>query len=73
MITSHLKAMVKLLAGTHLGFTYKDVYARSFRAAGAMALLCSCVETYIISLIGRLRSDEMLRYLHVKSKPIMRN
>ena len=25
MITSHLKATVKLLTGTHMGFTYKDV------------------------------------------------
>ena len=51
MITAHLKAMVKLLAGTHLGFTYKDVSARSLRAAGAMALLCSGVYNGIISLV----------------------
>ena len=72
MITSHLKATVKLLAGTHLVFNHKDVSARSLRAAGGMALLCSGVDTNIISLIGRWRSDEMLRYLHVKADPIMR-
>ena len=72
MITAHLKALVKLLAGTHLWFTYKDVSARSLWAAGAMALLCSGVYNNIISLIGRCRSDEMLRYLHVQAEPIMR-
>ena len=73
MITAHLKATVKLLKGTHLGFTYKDVYARSLWAAGTMALLCSGVNTGIISLIGRWRSDKMLRYLHVQAEPIIRN
>ena len=72
MITDHLKATVKLLTGTHLGFTYKDVSTRSLRAAGAMALLYSGVDNDIISLIGRWRSDNMLRYLHVQSEPIMR-
>ena len=64
MITDHLKATVKLLAGSHLGFTHKDVSARSLRAAGPMALFFSGVDTDIISLIGRWRSDEMLQYLH---------
>ena len=61
MITAHLKATVKLLAGTHLGFTHKYVSAQSLRAVGAMAPLCSSVDTDIISLIGRWRSDKMLR------------
>ena len=52
MITAHLKATVKLLAGDHLGFMYKDISARSLCAAGAMTLLCSGVENDIISLIG---------------------
>ena len=73
MITDHLKAMVKLLVGSHLGFTYKDVSTRSLWEAGAMALLCSGVENDIIILIGRGRSGEMLRYLHMQAKPIMRN
>ena len=38
-----------------------------------MALLCSGVDHDIISLIGRWRSDEMMRYLHVQAEPIMRN
>ena len=73
MITSHVKATVKLLAGTHLGFTYKDVSTRSLWAAGTMELLFSGVETDIISLIERWRSDEMLQYLRVQAVPIMRN
>ena len=73
MITAHLEATVKLLAGTHMGFTYKDVSARSLWAAGAISLLYSGVDNDIISLIGRWRSDEMLRYLHVQAEPVMRN
>ena len=38
-----------------------------------MALLCSGVDKDIINLIGRWRSDEMMRYLHVQAEPIMRN
>ena len=57
MITAHIKATVKLLAGTYLGFTHIYVYARSLQAADAMALLYSSVDTDIICLIGRWRSD----------------
>jgi hypothetical protein len=37
-----------------------------------MALLCSDIDTNIIWLIGRWRSDEMLWYLHVQAEPLMR-
>jgi hypothetical protein len=47
--------------------------ARSLRAGGAMALLCSKVDTDIIKLVGRWRSDEMLRYLHAQAYPLMRS
>ena len=73
MITSHLKATVKLFAGTHLGFTHQEVSARSLWAAGAMALLCSGVNNEIIGLIGSWRSNKMMRYLHVEAEAIMRN
>ena len=72
-ITEHLKTTVKLFAGTPLGSTHHDVSARSLRASGAMALLYSGVDKDIISLIGRWRSDEMMRYLHMQAEPIMRN
>ena len=73
MITDHLKATVKFLAETHLGFTYIDVSAWSLQEAGAISLLCSGMENDIISLIARWRSDEIIRYLHVQADPIMRN
>ena len=60
-ITAHLKTTVKLFVGTPLGFTHNDVSARSLRAAGAMALLCSGVDKDIISLIGLWRSNKMRR------------
>ena len=72
-ITAQLKATVKLFTGTHLGFMHHDVSARSIRAAGAMAPLCSGVDHDTISSIGRWRSDEMVGYLHVQAEPIMRN
>ena len=37
-----------------------------------MALLCHSVDTNIIQLMGRWRSDEMLTYLHLQAQPIMR-
>ena len=66
MITAHLKATVKLLAGTHQKFTYKDVSVRYLQAAGSMALICSGMDNNIISLIGRWKSDKMLLYIHVQ-------
>jgi hypothetical protein len=38
-----------------------------------MALLCAHVDTDVIRLLGRWRSDEMLRYLHVQAEPVMRD
>jgi hypothetical protein len=38
-----------------------------------MALLLAQVDTDIIRLIGRWRSDEMLRYLHLQAQPVMLN
>ena len=38
-----------------------------------MALFCSGVDHDIISLIGRWRSNKMMRYLHVQAEPIMMN
>merc|ERR1712115_500416 len=69
-ITQTLKTAVAVI-GPELGFLPKDISARSLRAAGAMALLLARVDTDIISLIGRWRSDEMLRYLHVQAAPLM--
>ena len=52
---------------------YKSVSARYLRAAGANALLCGGVDTDVIRLLGRWRSDEMLKYLHTSAEPLMRD
>jgi hypothetical protein len=71
-ITAALRASAALL-GPSLGFLPSDINARSLRAAGAMALLCARVDSDIIRLLGRWRSDQMLRYLHVQAEPVMRH
>jgi hypothetical protein len=38
-----------------------------------MALLCAHVDRDVIRLLGRWRSDQMLRYLHVQAEPVMRH
>ena len=72
-ITSVLRAAVTALGPATLGFQARHISARALRAAGAMALLCANVDTDVIRLLGRWRSNEMLRYLHLQAEPIMRN
>ena len=38
-----------------------------------MALLVADVDPDIIQILGRWRSDEMFRYLHLTAEPVMRN
>ncbi len=71
-ISVTLRSSVSAL-GASLGFSSTEVSARSLRAAGAMALLCAHVDSDTIRLLGRWRSDEMLRYLTVQAQPIMRD
>ena len=59
--------------GPSLGFLPNEVSARCLRAAGANALLNAKVEPEIISLLGRWRSDTMLRYLTVQSSSLMKS
>lgn len=49
----------------------RDISARSTRAGGAMALLCAGVDRDRIKLVGRWRSEELYRYLHVQAQPVM--
>ena len=72
MITNTLRHHVALIGPT-LGFLPTDVSVRCLRAAGANALLTADVDPCIIQLLGRWRSDEMLRYLHVQSKALMKD
>jgi hypothetical protein len=70
---THLLRLSVQVLGPSYGFLPKDISARSLRAAGAMALLCANIDTDRIRLLGRWRSDEMLRYLHVQAEPLMRH
>jgi hypothetical protein len=71
-ITAALRISTAVIGPT-VGFLPTDISARSLRAAGAMALLCAQVDSDVIRLLGRWRSDEMLRYLHVQAEPVMRD
>ena len=71
-VTTALRVAVMALGPAALGFQPADVSSRSLRASGATALLCANVDSDTIRLVGRWRSDEMLRYLHVQAEPVMR-
>jgi hypothetical protein len=71
---AHITAMLRIAATachSTYGINPADISARSLRAGGAMALLCAGVDTDVIRLVGRWRSDEMLRYLHLQAYPLM--
>ena len=69
-MTAYLRRFVAI-RGDHYGLRPGDIEARSLRSSGAMALLCAQIDTDLIQLVGRWRSDSMLRYLHVQAAPIM--
>ena len=72
LITDAIRLAVTFL-GPSLGFLPTDVTARCLRAAGANALLCAGIDTDVIRLLGRWRSDEMLRYLHAQAGPVLKD
>ena len=69
--TTLLRRAVSHLPPSLCDFCASDISARSTRAGGAMAMLCGGIDSDRIRLIGRWRSDEMYRYLHVQAQPIM--
>jgi hypothetical protein len=69
-LTAELRNSVATL-GAAMGLSPDDISIRSLRSSGAMALLCANVDTDRIRLLGRWRSDEMLRYLHVQAYPVV--
>jgi len=71
-LTDTLRRAIRYM-GPGLGVMADEVSARSLRPSGAMALLCSQVDSNAIRLLGRWRSDEMYRYLSVQAQPIMRD
>ena len=67
-ITQALRVAASATADT-LNLNPDCISARSLRSGGAMALLCAGIDSDIIRLVGRWKSDEMLRYLHVQALP----
>ena len=72
LISTTFKNPVRHL-GADLGFLPSDVSARSPCAAGAMTLLVAEVDPDIIQILGRWRSHEMFRHLHLSAGPIMKD
>jgi hypothetical protein len=70
VLTQELRRSVTIV-GTAVGLQPDDISIRSLRASGAMALLCANIDPDRIRLLGRWRSDEMLRYLHVQAYPVV--
>jgi hypothetical protein len=68
-ITSRIRSVLHLHPDP--AYTLHDVSVRSTRAGGAMALLCAGVDSDRLRMIGRWKSDEMFRYLHVQAQPVM--
>ena len=74
VLPSAITGLLRLAASTvatPLGFDPSLLSARSTRPGGATALLSAGVDSDRIRLLGRWRSDEMYRYLHVQSQPAM--
>lgn len=69
-LTMHLRNTVTVLGPTY-GIQPTDISIHSLRSSGAMALLCTKVDTDMIRLLGHWRSNEMLHYLHVQSFPLL--
>jgi hypothetical protein len=69
-LTTQLRTTCQALGHT-VGISPQDISIRSLRSSGAMSLLCADVDTDRIRLLGRWKSDEMLRYLHVQALPIV--
>jgi hypothetical protein len=55
-----------------IGIHANEISARSLRAGGAMAMMCSKIDLNNIRMMGRWHSDAMMRYLHVQTQPIVK-
>ena len=71
-LTSALQHAATLVEAT-TGIDPSKITARSLRPGGATALLCAGVDHDGIRLIGRWKSDAMIRYLHVQAATAMRH
>lgn len=70
-ITDALRRSAACLEST-LGICPSDISARSLRPGGATAMLCANIDRDFTQLVGRWKSDEMLKYLHAQAAPAMR-
>ena len=71
VLASDVTALIRQAVGLLPDLDANDFSARCTRAGGAMALLCGGIGADRLRLIGRWRSDEVYRYLHVQAQPIM--
>lgn len=68
-VTQLLHRSVTML-GQDYNLSTSEVDCRSLRPSGAMALLCSEIDPDNIRIMGRWKSDAMLRYLHAEALPM---
>ena len=66
-ITAALCATTTII-GPQVGFILEDVNALLVRFDGTMDLLMTCINTDMIRLMGRWRSNAILRYLHTTAQ-----
>ena len=59
--------------GASVGLRPEDTSVCSLRASGAMAMLLGGIDGDVIRILGRWKSDTMLRYLHVLAESITHN
>lgn len=71
-ITAALRHAARTIQAT-TGIDPDKLTARSLRPGGATALLCAKIDPDTIKLVGRWKSDAMLRYLHAQAVPAMSN
>src|SRR5210317_326458 len=67
VLASHITTVLRMscgLIGATLGIHSHEISARALRAGGAMALVRARVDPYLVKLMGRWKSDVMIRYLH---------
>ena len=62
-IKNALKSTVDTMQAFNLGFSGDDVGTHSIHAGGAMAMVLAKVDTYVIKLQGRWKSDAFMKYI----------
>lgn len=67
--TTRMRRGLTTVGQATLGIHPNEIDARSLRAGGATALLCANVDQNTIQLLGRWKSDAMIRYLHISANP----